>query len=98
MHKNLYAVPEDFAAAAQVRRADYERMYAESVEDPDRFWGRIGRRLEGRDTLIGSNPRTLQKRHGVRLHKRAVGASGRTVRLSDGRVVADDHRDGKGSA
>jgi putative flavoprotein involved in K+ transport len=45
---------------------------------------RIGRRLEGRDTLIGSNPRTLQKRHGVRLHKRAVGASGRTVRLSDG--------------
>jgi acetyl-CoA synthetase len=46
MHKNLYAVPEDFAAAAQVRRADYERMYAESVEDPDRFWGRIGRRLD----------------------------------------------------
>ena len=45
---------------------------------------RIGRRLEGRDTLIGSNPRTLQKRHGVRLHKRAVGASGRSVRLSDG--------------
>ena len=45
---------------------------------------RIGRRLEGRDTLIGSNPRTLRKRHGVRLHKRAVGASGRTVRLSDG--------------
>ena len=46
MHKNLYAVPEDFAAAAQIRRADYERMYAESVEDPDRFWGRIGRRLD----------------------------------------------------
>jgi putative flavoprotein involved in K+ transport len=45
---------------------------------------RIGRRLKGRDTLIGSNPRTLQKRHGVRLHKRAVGASNRTVRLSDG--------------
>jgi acetyl-CoA synthetase len=46
MHKNLYAVQEDFAAAAQVRRADYERMYAESVADPDRFWGRIGRRLD----------------------------------------------------
>ena len=45
---------------------------------------RIGHRLQGRDTLIGSNPRTLQKRQGVRLHKRAVGASGRTVRLSDG--------------
>jgi acetyl-CoA synthetase len=46
MHKNLYPVPQDFAAAAQVRRADYERLYAESVQDPNRFWGRIGRRLE----------------------------------------------------
>ena len=45
---------------------------------------RIGDRLQGRDTLIGSNPRTLRKRHGVRLHKRAVEASGRTVRFSDG--------------
>ena len=45
---------------------------------------RIGRRLEGRDTLIGSNPRTLRKRHGVRLHPRAVEASGRAVRFSDG--------------
>ena len=45
---------------------------------------RIGRRLAGRDTLIGSNPRTLRKRHGVRLHPRAVEASGRTVRFSDG--------------
>ena len=45
---------------------------------------RIGRRLARRDTLIGSNPRTLSKRHGVRLHPRAVGASGRTVRFSDG--------------
>jgi putative flavoprotein involved in K+ transport len=45
---------------------------------------RIGRRLQGRDTLIGSNPRTLRKRHGVRLHPRAVEASGRTIRFSDG--------------
>ena len=45
---------------------------------------RIGRRLAGRDTLIGSNPRTLRKRHGVRLHPRAVEASGRTIRFSDG--------------
>ena len=45
---------------------------------------RIGRRLAGRDTLIGSNPRTLQKRHGVQLHPRAVAGSGRTVRFTDG--------------
>jgi putative flavoprotein involved in K+ transport len=44
---------------------------------------RIGRRLEGRETLIGSSPRTLRKRHGVRLHPRAVEASGRTIRFSD---------------
>ena len=44
---------------------------------------RIGRRLAGRDTLIGSNPRTLSS-HGVRLHPRAVEASGPTVRFSDG--------------
>jgi len=44
---------------------------------------RIGRRLAGRDTLIGSKPRTL-KHLGVQLHPRAVEASGRTVRFSDG--------------
>jgi putative flavoprotein involved in K+ transport len=45
---------------------------------------RMGRRFEGRDTLIGSNPRTLRKRHGVPLHPRAVQAFGRTIRFSDG--------------
>ena len=45
---------------------------------------RVGRRLQGRDTLIGSRPRALRKRHGVRLHQRAVGASGHTIRFSDG--------------
>jgi putative flavoprotein involved in K+ transport len=45
---------------------------------------RIGRRLEGRDTLIGSTPRALRRRHGVTLHSRAVDAAGTTVRFSDG--------------
>ncbi len=45
---------------------------------------RMGRRLAGRDTLIGSNPRALRKRHGVRLHPRAAEALRRTVRFSDG--------------
>ena len=48
---------------------------------------RIGRRLAGRDTLIGSNPRTLRKRHEVRLHPRAIEASGGTVRFSDGSAL-----------
>jgi putative flavoprotein involved in K+ transport len=45
---------------------------------------RIGRRLAGRDTLIGSRPRTLRRRHGVRLHGRAVDAAGRTVTFDGG--------------
>ena len=46
MNKLLYPIPESFAAAAQVKRLDYDQLYAESVEDPDRFWRRIGRRLD----------------------------------------------------
>ena len=45
---------------------------------------RIGRRLSGRETLIGSSPRALRRRHGVTLHGRAVEASGSTVSFSDG--------------
>jgi putative flavoprotein involved in K+ transport len=45
---------------------------------------RIGRRLAGRDTLIGPRPRTRARRHGFRLHGRAVEAGGRTVGFEDG--------------
>jgi putative flavoprotein involved in K+ transport len=48
---------------------------------------RIGRRLSGRETLIGSSPRQLHRRHGVRLHKRAVDASGLTVSFADGERI-----------
>jgi acetyl-CoA synthetase len=41
----LYPVDPAFAAKARLRKADYERLYAESVSDPDGFWGRIGQRL-----------------------------------------------------
>jgi putative flavoprotein involved in K+ transport len=45
---------------------------------------RIGRRMAGRDTLIGSTPRALRRRHGVQLHGRAVDAAGSTVSFDDG--------------
>jgi putative flavoprotein involved in K+ transport len=48
---------------------------------------RIGRRMEGRDTLIGSSPRTLRRRYGVRLHGRAVDATGSTLRFGDGTAL-----------
>jgi FtsP/CotA-like multicopper oxidase with cupredoxin domain len=50
---------------------------------------RIGRRMSGRDTLIGSTPRRLRKQHGVELHGRAVRADNSTVHFDDGTEVAD---------
>ena len=43
---DLYPVPDAFAAQANVKKADYERDYAQSVRDPDAFWGRIAQRLD----------------------------------------------------
>ncbi|MES2311434.1 MAG: acetate--CoA ligase [Pseudomonadota bacterium] len=42
----LYPVNPTFAAAARLRHDDYTRLYAESVSDPEGFWGRIGQRLD----------------------------------------------------
>jgi putative flavoprotein involved in K+ transport len=50
---------------------------------------RIGRRMSSRDTLIGSTPRGLRKR-GVRLHGRAAGAEGSTIRFDDGSQLGVD--------
>ena len=50
---------------------------------------RVGRRAQGRDTLIGSSPRAV-KRHGVTVRTRAIGAAGRTVRFADGSELEVD--------
>ncbi len=42
---------------------------------------RIGRRMEGRDTLIGSSPRGLRRRHGVEIHGRAIRCCGKDGQL-----------------
>ena len=46
MHENLYPVPKGFAEKAHVKRADYDQLYAQSIEDPQAFWGGIGRRID----------------------------------------------------
>ena len=51
---------------------------------------RLGQRLKDRDTLIGSSPRGLKRRHGVELKARATGASGRTVQFEDGSELEVD--------
>ncbi len=46
MTDDVHPVPAGFAAGARVTRDEYERLYAESIRDPDGFWGRVGRRLD----------------------------------------------------
>ena len=41
-----YPVPADFAAKALIDAAGYDKMYAESINDPEAFWLREGQRLD----------------------------------------------------
>jgi putative flavoprotein involved in K+ transport len=45
---------------------------------------RIGRRMQARETLIGSSPRAARRRHGIQLRGRTVDVSGPEVTFSDG--------------
>jgi putative flavoprotein involved in K+ transport len=51
---------------------------------------RLGRRLAGRDQVIGGGPRQLARGHGVRIRPRATAAAGRTVRFADGGAAEFD--------
>lgn len=42
----VYPIDADFAAQARVTREAYERLYAESVTQPETFWGRVAQRLD----------------------------------------------------
>jgi len=44
--KRHFPPPPEFAARARLgREADYQRMYKESLDDPERFWGRVASEL-----------------------------------------------------
>ena len=45
MSSPVHPVPPDFAAKARLTAADYQRLYAESVADPEAFWSEVGKRL-----------------------------------------------------
>jgi putative flavoprotein involved in K+ transport len=51
---------------------------------------RLGKRLAGRDQVIGPGPRQLARRHGIRLRPRAASAAGRTVTFADGTAAEYD--------
>ncbi|WP_151702650.1 acetate--CoA ligase [Nitrincola alkalilacustris] len=44
--ENLYPVDPAFAAKSHADKATYEAMYAQSIQDPDAFWGEQGKRLD----------------------------------------------------
>ncbi len=43
---SFFPVPDDLAASAWIDAAKYERMYADSIADPERFWSEHGRRVD----------------------------------------------------
>ncbi|MEZ5818203.1 MAG: acetate--CoA ligase [Hyphomicrobiaceae bacterium] len=46
MSDKVYAVPAEWAARAWVDEQKYQAMYKRSVEDPEGFWGEMGRRVD----------------------------------------------------
>jgi putative flavoprotein involved in K+ transport len=97
-----FQIAEELAASREVHLSIGSRQtpLPQRILGRDLFWyldatglirkttaSRIGSRMAGRDTLIGSTPRALRRRHGVELHARAVDASGSAVSFSDGTKV-----------
>jgi putative flavoprotein involved in K+ transport len=93
-----FQIAEELSASREVHLSVGSRQtpLPQRILGRDLFWylegtgligktteSRIGRRLSGRDALIGSTPRRLRRQHGVELHGRAVAASGSTVRFAD---------------
>lgn len=42
----IYPVSDALAATAHANKAAYDAMYAESIDNPDAFWGRHGKRVD----------------------------------------------------
>ena len=94
-----FQIAKELAATHEVRLAVGSRQtpLPQRFLGRDLFWwltktgvldktveSRLGRKLQHRDTLIGSSPRELRRRFGVGSKPRAVDASGRVVRFADG--------------
>jgi putative flavoprotein involved in K+ transport len=99
-----YQIAEELAATHDVRLAIGSRQtpLPQRFLGRDLFWwltttrlfkttieSRLGRKLQHRDTLIGSSPRRLRRR-GVELKPRVIDADARTVSFADGSEVEVD--------
>jgi putative flavoprotein involved in K+ transport len=100
-----YQIAKELAASREVTLAvgSRQKPLPQRVLGHDLFWwltktgligkpvdSRIGRRLRGSDTLIGSSPRELGKRYRIALKPRVVGAGGRTISFADGSTLEAD--------
>jgi putative flavoprotein involved in K+ transport len=100
-----FQIAEELSASREVHLSIGSRQtpLPQRILGRDLFWyleaiglirkpadSRIGRRMSGRDTLIGSTPRRLRRMHGVELHGRAVAAAGSTVSFDDGAQLEVD--------
>jgi putative flavoprotein involved in K+ transport len=100
-----FQIAEELSASREVHLSIGSRQtpLPQRILGRDLFWyldrtgllrktteSRIGRRMSGRDTLIGSSPRRLRREHGVELHGRAVSADGLTVRFEGGSALEVD--------
>jgi FtsP/CotA-like multicopper oxidase with cupredoxin domain len=93
-----YQIAKELSATHEVRVAvgSRQKPLPQRILGRDLFWwltktgliakdadSRIGQRLRGKDTLIGSSPRELKRRYKIELKPRVVGASGSTVSFAD---------------
>ena len=100
-----FQIAKELSATHEVHRAVGSRQtpLPQRLLGRDVFWwlsrlgllektvdSRLGRRARHRDTLIGSRPRELERRHGVGLKPRAAAADGRSVRFADGSELTVD--------
>jgi len=43
--EKIHSVNAAFAAKAHINRGQYDQLYAESIQDPETFWSRVGERI-----------------------------------------------------
>jgi putative flavoprotein involved in K+ transport len=99
-----YQIATELSASHQVHLATgaHQTPLPQKLAGRDLFWwlettkllhttvdSRLGQKLSGRDTLVGSTRRAV-KRHGVKLKPRATEASERTVSFADGTKLSVD--------
>jgi putative flavoprotein involved in K+ transport len=100
-----YQIAKELSATHQVHLAvgSRQKPLPQRLLGRDLFWwltrtglinktvdSRIGRRLQGSDTLIGSSPRELRRVYGIDMKPRVVAATGRTISFADGSELEVD--------